>query len=80
MEHRAPLLGVSRRDGITDGIGRVSGGNARGRKDKIVSVINANSRFCHRRTLHRSTLEGSAIGFDMGIITDATRSIEGWRC
>ena len=72
-EHRAPLLGVSRKDDITDGVGMVSGGSERGCKHKIVSVSNANSRFCDCRTLDGSTLEGSAIGFDMGIIIDTMR-------
>ena len=44
-EHRDWSLGVSRKDGINDGVGRVSGGNERGREHKIVSVSNANSRF-----------------------------------
>ena len=78
-EHRALSLGISRKDGVTDGIGGVSGGNEQGRKYNIVSVSNVNLRFCDRRTLDRSILEGSVIGFDMGIITDAMRSIEGWR-
>ena len=78
-EHVAPLLGVSRKDYVTNGVGRASGGNERGLKHKIVSVRNANSRFCDRRTLEMSTPEGSAIGFDMGIIIDAMISIDGWK-
>ena len=78
-EHGSPSLGVSRKDSVNDGVGRVSGGNERGREHKIVSVSNANSRFCDRRTLDGSTPDGSAIGFDMGIITDAMISIGGWR-
>ena len=76
----APLLGGSRKDGVTDGVGRASGGNEWGRKPKVVSISNANSRFCDCRTLDGSTPEGSAIGFGMGIIIDAMRSIDGWRC
>ena len=72
-------LGVLRKDGVTNGVGRVNGGNERGRKHKIVSVSNANSRFCYRRTLDGITLEGSDIGFDMGIITYAMISIDGCR-
>ena len=72
-EHGSPYLGVSRKDGVIDGVGRVRVINERGRKHKIVPVRNANSRFCDHRTLDRSTLEGSAIGFDMGIITDIMR-------
>ena len=60
-EHGAPSLGVSRKDGVTDGVGRVSGGNERGREYKIVSVRNANSRLCDRITLDGSTPEGSVI-------------------
>ena len=33
----------------------------------------------NRRTLGGSTLEGSVIGFDMGIITDDIREINRWR-
>ena len=51
----------------------MSNGNELGREHKIVSVGNANSRFCNHKTLDRSTPEGSAVGFDMGIITDAMR-------
>ena len=61
-EHGALLLVVLRKDGVTDGIERVSGGNERGRKHKIVSVSNANLRFCDRRNLDMSTLKGSVIG------------------
>ena len=71
-------MGVLRKDGVTGGIGRVSGGNEWGRKHKIVSVRNANSRFCDRITLDGSNPEGSAIRFDMGIITDDMISIDGW--
>ena len=53
-EHGSPSLGVSRKYVINDGVGRVSGGNERGSKYKIVSVSNANSRFCDRRTLDGS--------------------------
>ena len=42
----------------------MSGGNERVREHKIVSVSNANSRFCDRRTLDGSTPEGRVIGFD----------------
>ena len=34
-EHRAPLMGVSRKGGVNDGVGRLSGGNERGLKHKI---------------------------------------------
>ena len=78
-EHRPPLLGVSRKDGITNVVGRVSGGNKRDRKHKLVSVSNAKSRFCDRRTLDGNNPEGSAIRFYMGIIKDAMRSINGLR-
>ena len=78
-EHRAPSLGVSRKDGVTDIVGRVSGGNERGHKHKTVSASNANSRFCNHITLDGSTPEDSAIGFDMGIITYSMISIDGWR-
>ena len=73
------MLGVSRKDGVNDGVVRVSGGNKWGHEHKIVSVSNANPWFCNHRNLHRSTMEGSVIGFDMGIITDAMISIGGWR-
>ena len=72
-------MGVSRKDGVNDGVGRVSGGNERGREHKIVSISNSKSQFCDRRTLDGSTPEGSEIGFDMRIITDAMRAINGWR-
>ena len=78
-EHGGPSLGVLSKDGSTKGVGRVSGSNERSRKHKIVSVSNANLHFCDRRTLYGSTPEGSAIGFDMVIIIDAMRSIDGWR-
>ena len=78
-EHGALSLGVLRKDGVTDGIGRVSGGNERGRIHKIVSVRNMNSRLYECRTLDRSNPEGSVIGFEMGIITDAMISINRWR-
>ena len=78
-EKGGPLLGVSRKDGVNDGVGKVSGGNERGREHKIMSVSNDNSQFYYHRTLDRSTPEGSAIGFDMGIITDSMRAIDGWR-
>ena len=78
-EHGALLLGISREDGVNDVVGRVSGGNERGREHKIMFVGNANSRFCDCRTLDRITPEVSTIGFDMGIITDAMREIDGWR-
>ena len=78
-EHGALLLGISREDGVNDVVGRVSGGNERGREHKIMFVGNANSRFCDCRTLDRSTPEVSTIGFDMGIITDAMRAIDRWR-
>ena len=77
-EHRTPYLGILRKDGVTNGVGRVSGGNEWGLKHKIVSVRNANSGLCNCRTLDGSTPEGSAIWFDMGIITYAMRSIDGW--
>ena len=78
-EHGAPLLGVLRKDGVHDGVGRVIGSNEQGCEHKIVSVSNENSQFCDHRTLDGSTTEGSAIGFDMEIITDATIEINGWR-
>ena len=78
-EQGDPLLGVSRKDGVTDIVGRVSGGNERGHKHKTVSASNANSRFCNHITLDGSTPEDSAIGFDMGIITYSMISIDGWR-
>ena len=43
-EHRASSLGVSRKDGVNDSVGRVSGINERGCEHKIVSVRNSNSR------------------------------------
>ena len=70
-EHGAPSLGVLRKNGVNNGVGRVSGGNERGREHKIVSISNANSRFCDRRTLDGSTPEGSVIGLDIEIITYA---------
>ena len=79
-KHGFLLLVVLRKDDVNDGVGRVSGGNERGCEHKIVSVSNANSRFCNRRTLDGGTPEGSAIGFDMGIVTDVMREIDGWRC
>ena len=57
-EHGSLSLGVLRKDGITDGVGRVSGGNEPVRKHKIVSIRNSNSRFCDCRTLDGSTPEG----------------------
>ena len=78
-EHGALLLGVSRKDGVNGGVGRVSGGNGRGRKHKIVSVSNATSRFCDHRIPEMITPEGSVIGFNMKIITDTMRGINGWR-
>ena len=80
MEHRALSLGVLRKDRVNKGVWRVSGGNEQGREHKIVSVNHANSRFYDRRTLDGITTEGSAISFDTGIITDAMRAIDGWRC
>ena len=73
MEHGAPLVGVSIKDGVTNGVGRVSGGNKQGRKHKLClfEMQTRGSTIC--RTLDGSTPEGSAIGFDMGIITDAMR-------
>ena len=53
----------------------MSGGNEQCSEHKVVSVINATSRFCDRKTLDESTPEGSAIGFDMGIIIDAMTAI-----
>ena len=44
-EHGAPLVVVSRKDGVNNGVVRVSDGNEWGHKHKIVSVSNANSRF-----------------------------------
>ena len=61
-EHGAPLMGVSRKGGVNDGVGRLSGGNERGLKHKKNSVSNANLRFCDRRNLDMSTLKGSVIG------------------
>ena len=78
-KHRSPSLGVSRKDGVIYSVGRVSGGNEQGSKHKIVSVSNANSQFCNHRTLDRSTPEGYTIGFDMGIIINDMRSIDGWQ-
>ena len=48
------MLGVSRKDGVADSVGRVIFGNERGHKHKIVFVSNANSRFYDRRTLDGS--------------------------
>ena len=45
MEQGDPFLGVSGKDGVTNGLGRVRGGNAWGRKHKTVSVSNVKSRF-----------------------------------
>ena len=73
------MLGVSTKDGVSDSVGRVSFGNERGRKHKIVPVSNENLRFCDRRTLDRSTLDGYAIRFDMGIKIDAMRAINWWQ-
>ena len=70
-------MGILRKDGVDDGVGRVSCGNERGLEQKIVSVSKANSRFCNRRNLYGITLEGSTIRFDMGIITDTMREIDG---
>ena len=78
-EHGSPSMGVSGNCGVNDRVGRVSGGNERVREHKIVSVRNANSRFCNHRTLDVSTPEGSVVVFDMGIITDAMIVIYGWR-
>ena len=72
-EHGAPSLGVLRKDGVNDGLGRVSNSNEQVCEHKIVSVSNANSRFCNHRTLDRITPEGSAIGFYMVIITGYMR-------
>ena len=55
-EHGALFLGVSRKYGVNNGEGRVSGGNERGRENKILSVSNVNSRYCNHRTLDGSTL------------------------
>ena len=55
MGHGVPSLGISRKDGVNDVVGRVSGVNERGCEHKIVSVRNVNSRFCDRRTLDKST-------------------------
>ena len=79
-EHGASSLGVSRKDGFNNGVERASGGNKRAREHKIVSVSNANSRFCNHCTLDGSTQEGYVIGFDMGIIIYSMREIDGWRC
>ena len=79
MEHGAPLVGVSIKDGVTNGVGRVSGSNEQGRKHKVVSVSNEHSRFYNRRTLDRITTEGYVIKFDMGIITNSIRSFNGWQ-
>ena len=78
-KHGAPLLVVLKNNGVNGGVGRVSRNNKRDRKHKIVSVRNANSQLCDCRTLDGSTREGSAIGFDMGIITYAMRAIDWWR-
>ena len=78
-EHGAPSMGASRKYGVTDIVVRASGGNERVRKHKIVSISNANSQFYDSRTLDGSTPEGSAVGFDMGIITDSIRLIDGWQ-
>ena len=77
-KHGAPSLVVSKNNGVNGGVGRVSRNNKRDRKHKIVSVRNANSQLCYCRTLDGSTLECSAIGFDIGIITYTMRSIDGW--
>ena len=79
MEHRALSLGVLRKDVVKDGEVRVRCSNERVREHKIVSVSNANSQFYDRRTLDRSNPEVSTTGFDMGIITDSMRAINGWR-
>ena len=78
-EHEAPSLSILRKDGVTNGVGRVSGGNEQGRKHKVVSVSNEHSRFYNRRTLDRITTEGYVIKFDMGIITNSIRSFNGWQ-
>ena len=78
-ENGAPLMGVLRKYGVKEGVGRVSGGNEQVREHKKKSVSNANSRFCDLRTLDGSNPEGSAIRFDMGIITGAIRAIDRWR-
>ena len=78
-EHGAQSLVILRKDGVTDGVGRVSGGNERGRKHKVVYVSNTKLRFYNRRTLDGSTLEGPEIGFDKGIITNSMRSNNRWR-
>ena len=78
-EHGDPSLGILSNDGVANGVGRVSVGNERGLKHKVVSVINANLRFYNRITLDGSTPEGSVVGFDMGIIKNHMRSINGWR-
>ena len=78
-KHGPPSLVVSKKYGVNNDIGRVSSGNKKGQEHKIVSASNVNSRLCDRRTLYRSTPEGFAIGFDMGIITDAMREIDRWR-
>ena len=54
-EYGAPSLGVLRKDGISNVVGRVSGGNEHGREHKIASVRNANSQLCDQRNLDRST-------------------------
>ena len=78
-EHEALLLSILRKDGVTNGVGRVSGSNEQGRKHKVVSVSNEHSRFYNRRTLDRSTPESYVIKFDMGIITNYIRSFNGWQ-
>ena len=41
-EHREPFMGVSRKDGVNDGVGRMGGSNEQVREHKIVSVSNEN--------------------------------------
>ena len=55
-EHGYPLLGISRKDGVNDDVGRVSVVNELGREHNFVSVSNANSWFCNHRTLSGSTM------------------------
>ena len=57
-ENGALSLGVSRKDGVNNVVGREIRGNEQGRKHKIVSVSNANSKLCNCTTQDGSTPEG----------------------
>ena len=47
------------------------------RQIEIVGHRKVSSQFCNHRTLDASDLEGSAIEYHMGIISDATRAWDG---